>query len=201
MKIFYDSNLSTKPLPKNRTLLLNSYASPSKLNIKLKTHSLTSLDIPLETFVGSNRISSSSFRNDYQKAMAGSVDLISEMQQQSNNDTFSHFPPTKPLITIVSSDEQRPLIQQEYRQIPKHRFRMSTSLIMPTSLNDSVARLRRSGYLQNIRQSSLQAIDKITERKHRLSLTRECRILILYIISFFCSIQIRQQIYSEIFFS
>ncbi len=145
------------------------YASPSKLNIKLKTHSLTSLDIPLETFVGLNEISSS-LRNDHQKTMAGSVDLISEIQpQQSSDDAFSHFPPNKPLITIVSSDEQRPSIQQ----IPKHRFRMSTSLINPTSLHDSVARLRRRGYLQNIRQSSLQTIDKITERKHRLSLTRK----------------------------
>jgi hypothetical protein len=99
--------------------------------------------------------------------MAGSVDLISEIQhQQPNDDTFS---PTRPLITIVSSNEQRSSIQQ----IPKPRFRMSTSMLTPTSLNDSVARLRRSGYLQNIRQSSLQTIDKIIERKPRLSLTRK----------------------------
>jgi hypothetical protein len=173
MKIIYDNTLSTQRLPKSHTSLLDSHVSPPKLNIKLKTHSLTCLDIPLETFVGFKDISSS-LGKDYQKTMAGSVDLISEIQQQENDGNLSHFSPAKPLINLVSSHKQQLSIQQEWRQILKHRFRMSTSFITPTSLNDSVARLRRSGHLQNIHQSSSQTIDKITERKHRLSLTRKC---------------------------
>jgi len=172
MKILYDNTLSTKRLPKSHTLLLNSHESPSKLNIKLKTHSLTSLDIPLETFIGFKEISSS-FRNDHQKTMAGSVDLISEIQQQSNDENLSHFSSSKPLINIVSADKQLPTVQQEWRQILKQRFRMPNSFITSTSFNNSVARLRRSGHLQNIHKSSLQTIDKITNRKHRLSLNRK----------------------------
>lgn len=172
MTILYDNTLSTKRLPKSHTLISDSYISPSKLNIKLKTHSLTSLDIPLETFVGFKEISSL-LRNDHQRTMAGSVDLISEIQQQSNDETLSRFSSSKPLINMVSSNRQLPPVQQEWRQVLKQRFHASSSFIIPTSLNDSVARLRRSRHLQNIHQSSLQAIDKITERKRRLSFSRK----------------------------
>ncbi|CAF4157431.1 unnamed protein product, partial [Rotaria sp. Silwood1] len=37
-------------------------------------------------------------------------------------------------------------------------------------LNDSIVRLRRSVHLQNIHQSSLQAIDKIPKQKRRVLL-------------------------------
>ena len=50
MMIHYDNTHSTKRLPKSQTLLFNSNEYPLKLNIKLKTHSLTSLDIPIDTF-------------------------------------------------------------------------------------------------------------------------------------------------------
>jgi hypothetical protein len=168
MTILYDNTLSTKRLPKSRTFLLDSHSSPSKLNIKLKTHSLTCLNIPLETFVGFKEISSS-FRTDHQKTMAGSVDLISEIQQQSNDENLSRFPSSKPLINMVSTNQQLPSIQQ----VLKQRFHMSTSFITPTSLNDSVSRLRRSRHLRNIHQSSFQTIEKITERKRRLSFNRK----------------------------
>jgi hypothetical protein len=184
MTILYDDALSTKRLPKSHTLLFNSHESPSKLNIKLKTHSLTCLDIPLETFVGFKDISSS-FRNGHQKTMAGSVDLISEIQQQSNKKNSSHFSSSKPLINTVSSNQQLPSVQQEKRQILKHRFRMPSSFIKPTSLNNSVTRLRRSGHLRNIHQSSLQTIDKITDRKHRLPLTRKLNSNFILYFSFY----------------
>jgi hypothetical protein len=171
MKILYDNTLSTKQLPKRHTLLLDSRVLPSKLNIKLKTHSLTCLDIPLETFAGVKEISS--LRKDHQKTIAGSVDLISEIQQSTNDENLSRFSSSKPLISIASTNQQFPKVQQEWRQILKHRFRISSSFITPTSFNDSVARLRRSRHLQNIHQSSLQTIDKITERKRRLSFTRK----------------------------
>lgn len=194
MKILYDNTLSTKQLPKSHTLLLNSYESPTKLNIKLKTHSLTSLDIPLETFVGFKEISSS-LRYNHQRTMAGSVDLISEIQQQPKNENLSHFPSSKPLINIVSSNKQLPIVQQEWRQILKDRFRISRSFITPTSFNNSIARLRRSGHLRNIHQSSLQTIDKLSDRKHRFSLTRKY-IYLSYLIFIFYSNRIRQEINS-----
>jgi hypothetical protein len=203
MKILNDNRLSTKRLPKSHTLLLNSHESPSKLNIKLKTHSLTCLDIPLETFIGFKKISSS-FENDHQKTMAGSVDLISEIQQQSNNENLSHFSSSKPLINILSSNEQLPSIQPEWRQILKHRFRISNSFITPTSLTNSVARLRRTRHRQNIHQSSLQTIDKITERKYHFSLARKYNLnLRLYLILILSCrfIRIRSWFYSKIYFS
>ncbi|CAF2748645.1 unnamed protein product [Rotaria sp. Silwood2] len=169
MKILCDTIHSTQQLPKSHTLLLDSQILPSKLNIKLKTHSLTCLDIPLETFSDLKQISSS-LERDHQKTMAGSVDLNSEMQQQLNDENFSCFSSSQPLINIVSSTKQLPKVQQEWRQMIKHRFRLSNSSLTPTSLNDSVVRLRRSGHLQNIHQSSLQTIDKIPKQKRRLFL-------------------------------
>jgi hypothetical protein len=171
MKILHDNTLSKTRLPKSQTTLFDSHISPSKLNIKLKTHSLTCLDIPLETSVGLNVISSS-FRSGQQRTMAGSVDLISEIQQ-SNDEKFCHFSSSKPLIDSVSSNGHCAPVQQEWRQVLKDRFRISNSLFTHTSFNDSIARLRRSGHLSNIHQSSLQTIDKLTERKHRLSLSRK----------------------------
>lgn len=173
MKILSDNTLSTERLSKNHPFILNSYQSPSKLNIKLKTHSLTSLDIPLETCIGFKDRSSSLIQHNYQKPMAGSVDLISEIQQQINNENLSYFSTSKPLINIVSSDKASPIIQQEWRQILKQRFRISRSFITPSSINNSVTRLRRSGHFRNIHQSSLQTIDKITDRKSRFSIIRK----------------------------
>jgi hypothetical protein len=167
MKILYDNTLSAKQLPKTHTLLLDSHISPSKLNIKLKTHSLTCLDIPLETFVGFKELSS--LRKDHQRTIAGSVDLISQIQQQSTYEHLSRCSSSQPLINIASNNKQLP----EWQQILKHRFRVSSSFITPTSINDSVARLRRSRHIQNIHQSSLQTIEKINERKRRLSFTRK----------------------------
>ena len=80
------------------------------------------------------------------------------------------------LINNFSPNEQQQsqtLVQQEWRQMLKDRFRMSTSLITPSSLNDSVARLRRKNRLQVNHQSYLQTVDKINERKHRLSFARK----------------------------
>ncbi|CAF1417971.1 unnamed protein product [Rotaria sordida] len=172
MKILHhknNNNHSTQQLPKSHTFLFENQISPSKLNIKLKTHSLTSLDIPLETFVDFKQMSSS-FRHDHQKTMVGSVDLNSEIQQQLNDESFSCFSSSIPLINIASSNKQLPSIQQEYRQNIKHRFRLSNSFLIPTLLNNSGVRLRRSDHLQNIHQSSLQTINKIPKQKHRLSL-------------------------------
>ena len=99
--------------------------------------------------------------------MAGSVDLISEIQQQSNNENVSHFPSSKPLINLISSDKQQLKGQQELKKIIKNRFRISNSF------NNSIARLRRNDQLQNSHQSSLQTFSKVTNRKHRLSLNRK----------------------------
>ena len=170
MKILHENTLNPQRLPQNHRWLSNYHIPPSKLNIKLKTHSLTSLDIPLQTFVGVNGIPSS-FGSRRQRTMAGSVDSISETPPPSNDENLSEFSPTKPLLTIVSSHEQQ---SSGYRPMVKHRFRMSTSFLTPTSLHDSVARLRRTGYSQHVRQPSVQTIDKLTERKHRPSLIRKC---------------------------
>jgi len=128
---------------------------PLKLNIKLKTHSLTSLNVPLETFVGF-KTSSSSFDCDYRKTMAGSVDCISEIRQQPIDVA------NKPLINTISSNQQQPPAttnKTEWRPILNHRFPMST-----TSLNDSIARLRHKNRLSN---------QSLVQRKPRLSLLRK----------------------------
>ena len=88
MKILSDKTVSTKQLPKSHLSVFDSHQSPSKLNIKLKTHSLTCLDVPLETCIGFQEISSS-FNKDYRKSMTGSFDLSSEIPQHSDDD---HFP-------------------------------------------------------------------------------------------------------------
>ncbi|CAF2255419.1 unnamed protein product [Rotaria magnacalcarata] len=165
MKILCDNTHATHQLPQSHKLILDSQILPSKLNIKLKTHSLTCLNVPLETFSDFKQ-SSGVNRNDKQRTMAGSVDLISEMQQQLNNENLSSFSSSKPLINSVSLDKQFPSSGQPCQQIIKHRFRLSNSFLTHSSINDSVARLRRSRHLHNLHQSSLQTIDKVPKRKN-----------------------------------
>ncbi|CAF0927162.1 unnamed protein product [Adineta steineri] len=170
MTVLYDNSLSTKPLPKSQTLIFDSHiTTPSKLNIKLKTHSLSSLNIPLETCVNFKQMSS--LQTKQQKILAGSVDSISETQH-SNDDIWNHFSSSSSstsLINISSSNKQLPIVQQEWRQILKERFHISNSFITSTSFNDSIVRLRRNHHFKNIHQSSLQTIDKIPIRKRRFS--------------------------------
>ncbi|CAF0731111.1 unnamed protein product [Rotaria sp. Silwood1] len=169
MKLLYDNNHSTQQLPNSHTSLLDSQISPLKVNIKLKTHSLTCLDIPLDTLADFKHMSSS-LRCDHQITMAGSVDLNSQIQQRLNDKNLFGFSSSQPLINIVSSNKPLPSAQQEWRQIIKHRFPLSNSSLTSSSLNDSIVRLRRSVHLQNIHQSSLQAIDKIPKQKRRVLL-------------------------------
>lgn len=176
MKILHDDTLNTQRLPPNHRWLSNHHLPLSKVNIKLKTHSLTSLDIPLQTSAGVNGIPSS-FGNHRQRTMAGSMDSVSEMPPPSTNENLSGLSPTEPLLTIVSSRKQQSSISSEYRPLVKHRFRMSTSFLTPNSFNDSVARLRRTGYCQQVRQPSVQTIDKLTERKPRPPAIRKCTFL------------------------
>ncbi|UJR25269.1 hypothetical protein I4U23_006621 [Adineta vaga] len=151
--------LSSKPIPANATL-----------NIRLKTHSLNCLNIPLDTSVGIQELTSL-YHNDHHKIIAGSVDLISEISNQSNDKTLTRFAISKPLINLVPSNEQQPIIQPEWRQVLKERFHISNSFITANSLDDSLTRLRRHRQLTNLHQSSLQTIDKIIERKRRFSLS------------------------------
>ncbi|CAM2697178.1 unnamed protein product [Rotaria socialis] len=165
MKILCDNTHAAHKLPQSHKLILDSQILPSKLNIKLKTHSLTCLNVPLETFSDFKQ-SSGVNRNDKQRTLAGSVDLISEMQQQLNNENLSSFSSSKPLINIISSDKQFPSSDQPCQQIIKHRFRLSNSFLTHSSINDSVARLRRTRHLHNLHQSSFETIDKVPKRKN-----------------------------------
>ena len=201
MKILHENSLSTQRLPKSQTWLFNGHLPPSKLNIKLKTHSLNLLNNPLETLVGMNGIPSS-FGNHRQRTMAGSVDSISEIPHQSTNENLSGLSSTQPLLNIVSSNEEGSSIQLQRPSMVKPRLRMSTSFLSATSLNDSVARLRRTGCARHARQpSSLQAIDQITQRKHRSSVIRKFDFSLPLMFSLTVSIQQRSWTDSQILFS
>ncbi|CAF0932313.1 unnamed protein product [Adineta ricciae] len=153
MTIFYDRMPSTVQA-----------RSQSTLNIKLKTPSLTCLNIPLDNSFGIRETSSSFTRNEHHRVIAGSVDLISEISNQTSDETWARFLPSKPLMSFVSPDQP-----QEWPQVLKENFRTSTSMITATSLNDSLVRLRRHRQLTKLHQSSLQTIDRLIERKHRFS--------------------------------
>lgn len=170
MKIFYDKNDTTQQLAKSQALLPDAPILPSKLNIKLKTHSLTCLDIPLETLTDLKR-SSLLIPNDKQRSIVGSVDLISEMQHQSENENPYSFSSSKPLINMIPSDKHESFSQQPWRQMIKNRFRSTNSLLTHTYINDSIVRLRRNGRLQNLQ--SLQNMNKLTKSKRSLFLNRK----------------------------
>ena len=169
--IFRDSKSSFKQLPTRHTFLSNSCLLPSKLNIKLKTHSLVSLDVPLDTLFGFKQ-APLLVRDKCQRTLAGSVDLISETQQQLSDKKISCCSSYKPLINISSTNKQISSSEREYRQVIEHRCRIPNPFITTASMSDSVARLRRSHQLQNIHQASLQAMQQTTDKRHRLSHSR-----------------------------
>lgn len=131
----------------------NSDRQPSALNIKLKTHSLNALDIPLETCAGFDP-TFKSFHNDHRLTMAGSVDQISEIPED-RVEMKSH-------LCHYSSDKDFELIQSQTRRMNAFRI--------PATLHDSVARLRRNAQLNGNHQSSLPTVHHPSERKTRKSI-------------------------------
>ena len=149
MRIRHTTTLSTHPLPDDRTLLLNYHMPPSKLNIRLKTHSLTCLNIPLDT-LDEWKSRSPWSRDDHRRTMVGSVDLISEIPRQQWEE--------------VQDEERQPIIE--------HDFRGQHSSIVS---HDSIARLRRNGQLRNSQQTVFHALHKMMERKNPLVVIRKIK--------------------------
>ena len=147
MRIRHTTTLSTHPLSDDQALLLNDHMPPSKLNIRLKTHSLTCLNIPLDT-LDEWKSRSPWSRDDHRRTMVGSVDLISEIPRRQWQD---------------GHDEER-------QSIIEHDFRIQQSAILP---HDSITRLRRSGQLRYSQQTAIHGMHKIIERKNTLVVIRK----------------------------
>ena len=147
MKFLYNETIASHRLAASDLSLMKSQQRPSLLNIKLKTHSLTRLNVPLETSIGFNKRSTLHSPANH----VGSVDLISKIHEQTLTDeeqSCSNVP-------------------------PQRRFRRAHSFITPGIINDSIVRLRRISHAQNHHRSSLQMVDQACEPKTRSSSIRK----------------------------
>lgn len=147
MKFLYSETIASRRLAASELSLMKPQQRPSLLNIKLKTHSLTRLNVPLETSFGFNKRSALHPTANH----VGSVDLISETHEQT------------------LTDEK----QSCSNMLPQRRFRRAHSFITPAIINDSIVRLRRISHAQNHHRSSLQTVDKACEPKARSSSIRK----------------------------
>ena len=124
----------------------------SKLNIRLKTHSLTSLNIPLRSSISFDEIALSK-SSHHRTILAGSVDSISEIQRQYpmvKNDCESSF--------VTKSRPSTDLVNQ-------NGLKRTQSFFIPNSMIDSIAKIRRNRPLHNFHRSSLQNIRKMVSQR------------------------------------
>jgi hypothetical protein len=178
MKLLYNEAISSHRLAASELSLMKAQRKPSLLNINLKTHSLIRLNVPLETSIGFNKLSSLHPTENH----TASIDLISEMHQPTcTNGKDDHLQSGK----------------QPCLDIPQRRFRRAHSFITPAIVNDSIVRLRRISNAQNHHRSSLQTVDRACESKGRSSSIRE--FTSYYLSTDIVSVQVLDQFQSSAF--
>ena len=152
MKLLDSETTSAYRLAASELSMMKSQTS--KLNIRLKTHSLSRLNIPLETSIGFDTRSSSHPPENRQSAVIGSVDFSSDLHPQSLSD-------------------HRWSMEQPCANVSQRRARRTNSFINSTVVKDSMVRLRRVSQAQNHHRSSLQTVDRACESKGRPSSIRK----------------------------
>lgn len=133
---------------------------PSKMTSPLKTHSLTSLNIPFKSSINFDGISPVDKRKN-RAHLVGSVDSICERPQIFNrNQIQSGIPLVDKKASSIYSNN-RNLISSTN----------SFFLIKPTC--NRTSKIHRSNQLQNFHRSSLQNIRKIVSRTTAIGSIRE----------------------------